>query len=100
MKFAIRELNEKHGHTVIIITHDMPIVALYAQRVVVMGLGKILADGPTAEVFSQPEVLAQTFIVPPQITQLAQRCQSLGFDPGTLTVDGMLQQFRRVVGSP
>lgn len=94
----LRELNEKYGHTVIIITHDMPIVAQYAKRVVVMGLGRILADGPTAQVFRQPEVLAETFIEPPQITQLAQRCQSLGFDPGTLTVDELEQQFRRLAG--
>lgn len=89
----LMELNQRLGHTVIIITHDMPIVAQYARRVVVMGLGKILADGPTAEVFRQPDVLAQTFIEPPQITLLAQRCQPLGFDPGTRTVDEMLAQF-------
>lgn len=95
----LRDLNEKHGHTIIIITHDMSIVAQYAQRVVVMGLGQVLADGPTAEVFKQYEVLAQTFLEPPQITQLAQRCQHLGFDPGTLTVAEMLDQFRRLAVS-
>jgi len=95
----LRDLNEQHGHTIIIITHDMSIVAQYARRVVVMGLGQVLADGPTAEVFKQHEVLAQTFLEPPQITQLAQRCQHLGFDPGTLTVAEMLEQFRRLVAS-
>ena len=92
----LMDLNIKLGHTIIIITHDMPIVAQYAKRVLVMGLGKILSDGPTAEVFSQPGVLAKTFIEPPQITQLAQRVQFLGFSLGTLTVDEMVQQFERL----
>jgi energy-coupling factor transport system ATP-binding protein len=89
-------LNRDGGHTIIIITHDMPIVARYARRTVAMGRGRILADGPTAAVFGQPDVLAQTFIEPPQITQLAQRCRHLGFDPGTLTVAEMVQQFDRL----
>jgi energy-coupling factor transport system ATP-binding protein len=93
------ELHEQHGHIIVIITHDMPIVARYARRVIAMGLGEILADGPTAEVFSQPEPLAQTFIEPPQITQLAQQARSLGFDPGTLTVESMTEQFQHLIVS-
>ncbi len=95
MDFLV-DLNQKLGHTIIIITHDMPIVAQYARRTVAMGLGQVLADGPTAEVFSQADVLAQTFIEPPQITQLAQRALALGFSPGTLTVDEMLAQFEQL----
>jgi energy-coupling factor transport system ATP-binding protein len=91
----LKDLNENHGHTIIIITHDMPIVAQYAQRTVAMGLGKVMADGPTAEVFAQPDVLEATFIEPPQITQLAQRSQVLGFDPGTLSVEELFEQFKR-----
>jgi energy-coupling factor transport system ATP-binding protein len=93
----LKDLNENHGHTIIIITHDMPIVAQYARRTVAMGLGKIMADGSTAEVFAQPDVLEATFIEPPQITQLAQRSASLGFEAGTLSVDEMFEQFQRKV---
>lgn len=94
----LQRLNEQQGHAVIIITHDMPIVARYARRVVALAEGKILADGPTAEVFSQPETLAKTFIEPPQITQLAQRSLDLGFDAGTLTVESMTAQFEEMIG--
>ena len=98
MDFLV-DLHEQHGHIIVIITHDMPIVARYAKRVIAMGLGEILADGPTAEVFSHPELLAQTFIEPPQITQLAQQARSLGFDPGTLTVEAMTEQFQQLIVS-
>ncbi len=89
----LKDLNERHGHTIIIITHDMYIVAQYARRVILMSEGKILADGHTSDVFSQPDVLQKAFLEPPQITQLAQSTQNLGFDPGTLTVDEMIKQF-------
>lgn len=94
----LKDLNENQGHTIIIITHDMPIVASYARRVVALGMGKVLADGPTSEVFSHPDILAETFIEPPQITQLAQCASSLGFNPGTLTVDDMFTQFQQLTG--
>lgn len=74
----------------------MPIVAQYAERVVAMAPGEVLADGPPAGVFSQTESLAKTFIEPPQITQLAQQVQAMGFKPGTLTVEDMIQQFRQL----
>lgn len=92
----LKKLNEELGHTIIIITHDMPIVAQYAKRVIVMGMGKILADGSPHEVFSQTQVLAQTYIEPPQITQLAQSLAQWGFDQGTLSVEEMLKQFEKV----
>lgn len=90
----LKSLNQERGHTIIVITHVMPIVARYAKRVVAMGMGQVLLDGPTAEVFSQTSVLAKTFIEPPQITQLAQSVQDLGFSPGTLTVESMVEQYQ------
>lgn len=51
----LQNLNEEHGHTVIIITHEMPIVAKFAERVVVMANGQIQADGLTANVFGQAD---------------------------------------------
>lgn len=93
MHFLTR-LHEEQDHIIVFITHDMPIVSQFAKRIVLMGEGQILADGPTKEVFAQPEKLAQTFVEPPQITQLAQAVDDLGFDSGTLTVEEMRQQFR------
>jgi energy-coupling factor transport system ATP-binding protein len=92
----LRVLNEELGHTIIIITHDMPIVGKYAHRVIAMGQAQIVADGSTREVFTQSEVLQKTFLAPPQITQLAQSVKALGFDPGTLTVEEMLEQYSRL----
>jgi energy-coupling factor transport system ATP-binding protein len=80
---SVTELN-KQGHTIVTITHSMRVVAQYAHRTVVLANGKVILDGPTREVFAQPEILKTTFLAPPQITCLA---QDLGLDPKTLSVD-------------
>lgn len=85
----LRDLWEKEGHTVIIITHEMPIVAQYAQRTVVLGKGQVLMDATTRAVFSEPELLAQTFVKPPQITQLAQGLNGHHLPKDVLSVDEM-----------
>jgi len=95
----LKNLNEEHGHTVIIITHDMPIVAKFAQRVIVMANRTIQADGPTADVFGQADVLSIASLEPPQVTQLAQRTQDLGFRSGTLNVEDLWQQFQQITNT-
>ncbi|MCL0052887.1 energy-coupling factor ABC transporter ATP-binding protein [Dehalococcoidales bacterium] len=85
----VKQLHQE-GKTIVIATHHMNLVAEYAQRVIVLCQGKILLDDTPATVFSQPEVLRQTHIAPPQITQLAQSLPpSLGFPRDILTVREM-----------
>lgn len=81
-----RELNED-GTTVIMVTHDMDLVAKYTDHVFVLGDGQLLLQGTTAEVFSRPDVLASTFLAPPQVTQLAQMLEEYGIPPDILAVD-------------
>ena len=45
------------GGTVIFCTHDTEVAARYAERVVVMTAGRIVADAPPRDVFSSEEVL-------------------------------------------
>jgi energy-coupling factor transport system ATP-binding protein len=71
----------------------MPIVAQYAERTVVLGQGRVLLDGSTREVFSQPETLKQTFVEPPQITRLGQALATEGVPKDVLTVEEMKQIF-------
>lgn len=50
MKF-LKKINEQ-GHTIIIITHEMDIVAQYAQRILVMKKGAIYMDDTPKEKYS------------------------------------------------
>ena len=89
----LRDLWEKEGHTIVIITHEMSIVAQYAKRVVVLAGGQILLDGTTREAFENPELLARTFVKPPQITSIGQSLNRYGFPNNVLSVDEMYQSF-------
>jgi energy-coupling factor transport system ATP-binding protein len=94
MNFLTRLWREE-GHTVIIVTHEMPIVAAYAQRVVALCDGRILIDAPTREVFGQPELLRQTFVKPPQVTRLAQAWRDLGIRQDLISVDEVVDELAR-----
>ena len=73
---VIAELR-KRGKTVITITHDIDFCAENFERVIAMSEGKILLDGKSNDVLSQDEILATTYVDPPQLTRLGKR---LGFD--------------------
>lgn len=82
----------EEGHTVLVVTHDMALIAEYTERTVVLCQGEILLDGATAAVFSQPEVLQRTHVTPPQIAQLAHSLpRKLGLPACALTVQQLGQ---------
>lgn len=70
----------KNGTTIIMITHDMDVVAHYAKRAVVMCHGNIVLDGPVNEVLNEKETLAKAFVSPPQIVELSQKLVSDGLE--------------------
>jgi energy-coupling factor transport system ATP-binding protein len=69
---VIAELR-KRGKTVITITHDIDFCAENFERVIAMSQGKVLLDGKANEVLGQEEVLATTYVDPPQLTRLGKR---------------------------
>lgn len=76
------------GRTIIIITHDMNIVAEFARRVVVMTRGTIVADGETRAILTDGALLADASLSVPQITRIAQRLEPrYRFPRDVLTVD-------------
>jgi len=89
---AVKKLHEK-GHTIIMITHSMRIVAQYAKRIVVLCKGEVLLDASTREVFSQTEKLKTTFLAPPQITQLGQSLSTLGIPRDILSSEEFCDKF-------
>jgi oligopeptide transport system ATP-binding protein len=52
----IGRLQRELGTAVIIITHDLGVVAGMADRVMVMYAGRVVEEGPTEEIFSQPRM--------------------------------------------
>lgn len=87
------------GHTIILVTHDMELVAKSAKRVIVLNEGQILMDDSCPNVFYQPELLHRTNLLPAQIPQLAQRfgVNQLPFGK-VISVEELYQQVMKVAG--
>lgn len=85
----------KQNHTVILVTHDMKLVAEMAHRIIVLREGRIAADGDPQTIFSDRSLLQENFLEEPQIAKLS---QMLGC--GTcLTVPELLEAAGIEVGS-
>jgi len=67
----LERLRKEKGKTILIITHDMNIVSLYAKRVVVMANGRVVGEGTPREVFSQPKLMELAYLRRPQIADLS-----------------------------
>lgn len=50
----LRDLREREGAAILLITHDLGVVAEVADRVVVMYAGQVVEDAPAADLFSRP----------------------------------------------
>lgn len=101
MMAVMRELHQD-GRTIMIITHDMNIVAEFVDRMVVMADGRIVADGAPADVFTADSALHEAYLRPPQAFRIArQRPDLFG---SALTVDqaavNMAERIHEPVGGP
>jgi len=84
-------LREK-GKTLITISHDIDFCAEHFQRVIAMAEGQILLDGPAKNVLGQPDILATTYVDPPQLTRLG---LELGLDQTVITEADFLEEIRK-----
>lgn len=91
----LQSLNES-GVTIVMISHDMDIVAQYARRVVVMCQGEIIADGPVREILLRPEILEKTFLEQTPITKLSNRLARYGIPQNVILTDEICEAIARV----
>jgi energy-coupling factor transport system ATP-binding protein len=90
MDLAVRLHRE--GKTVVVITHDMGIVAEYVDRVIVLRDGELLLDGTPREVFAKPDVISTTSLEPPQVARLVRALADFGLRGDVLTVGEMVEE--------
>ena len=76
---TIKTLNRERGVTVILITHHMD-EAAQADRLIVMAKGKVVADAPPKEVFSNVEHMKAVGLTVPHTTELLWQLRQEGLD--------------------
>ena len=96
----IRNYHEKHGTTILFVTHSMEYAAQMSQRIVVMDHGHILMDGTPAEVFARAGELIAAGLDVPQVTRVFLELQRRGLsvDPSVYTVEQAAAQLRAMKG--
>lgn len=76
----------REGGTVILITHDVRLIAEHAGRVIVMHTGRVLFDGTPAALFGRRKVLTAARLTVPPVVRLAQRLAPFGVPSSIRTV--------------
>jgi cobalt transport protein ATP-binding subunit len=79
------------GRTILVITHDMDVVCEFIDRSIVMAGGRVLADGPTQEVFRQRSVLAEAHLVAPAPVTISDRLREHGVPRASSVADAATQ---------
>lgn len=75
-----RNLHEKLGITIILVSHSMEDVARYAKRLLVMNQGQLVFDDTPREVFKHLEELESMGLSAPQAVHIAHALRAAGYD--------------------
>ena len=86
-------LREK-GYTIIMVSHNMNIIAEYAERLVVLKSSAVFLDGKPREVFEKTSEMAEANLRPPQINRFSRDLQKhLKFGKNALTPEELTETF-------
>ncbi len=66
----LRDLNERDGTTIVAVLHDLGLAAHFFPRLVIIDRGRLIADGPPAEVLTD-DTIRDVFGVEPALVRLA-----------------------------
>ncbi len=61
----------RQGKTVIVITHHLYLMAAYAERMIVLGEGRLVLDAPLRAALRNEAALTSAYLTPPQAVRLA-----------------------------
>lgn len=87
-----RRLHED-GKTVIIVSHDMALIAEVAHRVVALWDAEIISVGTAREIFAADGVMERTKLHPPQITQFSREWPAARREKLALTVEEAVESL-------
>ncbi len=97
---TVRALSDEEGIAVVLVSHSMEDVAVYAERLFVMKKGELLYDDTPKAVFRHYKELEQIGLSAPQVTYIAHALREKGFDVSedAMTVAELKQEILRVLG--
>jgi cobalt/nickel transport system ATP-binding protein len=66
----LHRLNRQQGITVILATHSVDLLPLFADRIYLLNCGRVLKDGPAAEIFRDQELIHRASLRLPYVSRL------------------------------
>jgi energy-coupling factor transporter ATP-binding protein EcfA2 len=96
------KLNQERGMTVIVIEHEVEVMAQYADRVIVLDGGRIVMNGTPQEIFSRVDDLAALKLRVPEAAALAWdlRGHGLWSGPVPITTEPAVAAVNTLLGAP
>ena len=64
------QLNKESGITLLLATHDVDMVPLFANKLYILDKGKLVSEGSPKDLFSDTEMIRQVNLRSPRITHL------------------------------
>jgi cobalt/nickel transport system ATP-binding protein len=74
----IRHLNDHHGYTLVIVSHDINMAAQIAKRIAIINEGRLMADGRAHSILQNETLLEQSRLESPILTRLFRMIQRQG----------------------
>jgi energy-coupling factor transport system ATP-binding protein len=89
------ELNQR-GHTIVMVTHSLNLVAEYASRVVLLDAGRVVLDAPTGQAFAREDVWDRAGCRLPPLLQLRNRLCLRGLTLSEISAELRYDAYRPV----
>ncbi|MFX1447564.1 MAG: energy-coupling factor ABC transporter ATP-binding protein [Promethearchaeota archaeon] len=70
----------ERGKTVIMVTHNIEFTVEHVPRTILMGGGRIIADGPTQSIFANEFLVSKSSLIMPQLYLFKQELQKIGIN--------------------
>jgi len=97
----IRHLNDHHGYTLVMVTHDINMAAQIAKRIVIMNDGKLTADGTPGEILRDEVLLEASRLEPPILTRMFRKIERNGLFTAPripVTIEEAVESITAMVG--
>lgn len=69
--FDICEQLNQQGTTIVLVSHEMELLSLYANRLILVDDGQVLIEGPPRDIFQQAKTFEKVGVRLPQVTEFA-----------------------------
>jgi len=97
----LRRLNREQGITMVMATHDVELVPLFCDRIVVMHKGKVVAADTPQNILGDPELTRRVSLRLPRVAHLAEilaKEDGIDFESIPLTIGKARREFLRLCG--